>query len=62
MLSFAGSLKVFVALEACDRRAGPNTLQGLVGECLKEQVRDGALFVFGNKRRTMIKMSYHLTV
>lgn len=56
MLSFAGSLKVFVALDACDMRAGPNTLQGLVGERLQEQVRDGALFVFGNKRRTMIKI------
>ena len=46
MLSFTGSLRVFVALEACDMRAGFNTLQGLVAEKLQEDVRSGALFVF----------------
>ena len=58
MLSFTGSLKVFVALEPCDMRAGANTLQSLVGERLKEDARSGALFVFTNKRRTLLKVLY----
>ena len=58
MLSFAGSLRVFVALEACDMRAGFNTLQGLVSEKLKEDVRSGALFVFSNRRHNRLKILY----
>jgi transposase len=58
MLSFAGSLKVFVALEAVDLRAGANTLHALVAERLKEEARSGALFVFTNKRRRLLKVLY----
>jgi transposase len=58
VLSFSGSLKVLVALEPCDMRAGFNTLQGLVAEKLKEEVRGGALFVFTNRRRTRLKVLY----
>ena len=58
MLSFPGSLKVFLALEPCDMRAGPNTLAALVSERLKEQARSGALFVFTNRRRRLLKMLY----
>ena len=36
MLSFSGSLKVFVALEACDMRKGFNGLYGLVTQRLGE--------------------------
>ena len=57
MLSFAGSLKVFIALEAVDLRAGVNTLHALVAERLKEDTRSGALFVF-TKRRRLIKVLY----
>lgn len=58
MLSFTGSLKVFIALEPVDMRAGINTLQALVSERLKGEVRGGALFVFTNKRRRLIKILY----
>ena len=58
MLSFAGSLRIYVALEACDMRAGFNTLQGLVSEKLKEDVRSGALFVFSNRRHNRLKILY----
>lgn len=58
MLSFAGSLKVFVALDLIDMRAGMNTLQALVAERLREDVRRGALFVFTNKSRRLIKVLY----
>jgi transposase len=56
MLSFSGSLKVFVALEACDLRKSFNGLHTLVTERLQEDPRAGALFVFTNRRRTRLKM------
>lgn len=58
MLSFPGSLKVFIALDPCDMRAGINTLHALVADKLKENSRNGSLFVFTNKRRRLIKVLY----
>lgn len=58
MLSFTGSLRIFVALEPCDMRMGYNGLCGLVAGRLQEDIRSGALFVFGNRRRTRIKILY----
>jgi len=58
MLSFAGSLKVFVALEACDMRKGFNGLHALAAERLGEDPRQGAVFVFTNRRRTRLKLLY----
>ena len=52
MLSFSGSLRVFVAVEACDMRKGFEGLSALVGSVLKEEVKSGALFAFSNRRRT----------
>ena len=56
MLSFSGSLKVLVALEACDMRKGFNGLYAAVTERLGEDPRNGALFVFSNRRHTRIKI------
>jgi len=58
MLSFAGSLKVFVALEACDMRKGFNGLHALAAERLGEDPRQGAVFVFSNRRHTRLKILY----
>jgi transposase len=58
MLSFAGSLKVFVALEACDMRKGFNGLHALTTERLGEDPRQGALFLFSNRRHSRIKILY----
>ena len=58
MLSFAGSLRIFIALDSCDMRAGVNTLHALVGDRLKEDSRSGTLFVFTNRRRKLIKVLY----
>ena len=58
MLSFTGSLRVFVAVEPCDMRKGYEGLTAMVGEVLREDVRSGALFVFANRRRTRLKILY----
>jgi transposase len=57
MLSFSGSLKVLVALDPCDMRKGYEGLTALVG-ALSEELRSGTLFVFGNRRRTQLKILY----
>lgn len=58
MLSFTGGLKVLVALEPCDLRKGFGGLETLVQERLGEDLRQGALFVFCNRRHTRLKMLY----
>ncbi len=58
MLSFSGSLKVFVALDPCDMRKGFNGLHAIVTERMNEDPRQGALFVFSNRRRTRLKILY----
>ncbi len=58
MLSFTGSLKVFVALEPCDMRKSFNGLQALVSEKLGGDLKSGALFCFSNRRRTRLKVLY----
>ena len=58
MISFSGSLKVFLSVDAVDMRAGFERLANLVGEVLKEDLRQGALFVFTNRRHTRIKILY----
>ncbi|MGB7837368.1 MAG: IS66 family insertion sequence element accessory protein TnpB [Terrimicrobiaceae bacterium] len=58
MLSFSGSLRVFVAVEACDMRKGFEGLSALVGTVLNEEVKSGALFAFSNRRRTRLKILY----
>lgn len=57
MLSFSGSLKVFVAVQPCDLRKGFNGLHALVTERLGEDPRQGSLFVFSNRRHTRIRSS-----
>lgn len=58
MLSFTGSIKVMVALEACDMRKGFDGLAALVEGRLGEDVRGGAIYVFSNRRRTRLKILY----
>jgi len=58
MLSFTGSLRIFVSLEACDMRKGFEGLAAQVENVLNENLKCGALFVFGNRRRTRLKILY----
>ena len=60
MLTFSGSLKVFVAVEPCDMRRSFNGLHDLVANKLREDPRNGAIFAFTNKRRTLLKILYFL--
>jgi transposase len=58
VLSFPGSLKVYVAVEPCDMRKSFQGLSELTGNALKQDVRSGALFVFGNRPRNRLKILY----
>ncbi len=58
VLTFSGSLKIFVAVEPCDMRKGFNGLHALASERLAEDPRQGALFVFINRRHNRIKILY----
>ena len=58
MLSFTGTVRVFLAVEPCDMRKGFEGLHAMVSERLKEDIRSGALFVFTNKRHTRLKVLY----
>jgi transposase len=56
MLSFTGSLKIYVAVEPCDMRKGFEGLSGLVTTLLHQDLRSGALFVFSNRSRNRLKI------
>ena len=58
MLSFAGSLKIYVAIEPCDMRKSFNGLYALAAEKLKADPKSGAIFVFCNNRRNRLKILY----
>lgn len=58
MLSFTGSLKIYVALEPVDLRKSFNGLEALVCERLGEDLRKGALFVFTNRSHSRLKIIY----
>src|SRR5271154_2152600 len=56
MLSFSGRLKGFVEAEGGGMRQGINGVRALVAERLGEDLKQGALFVFSNRRHTRIKI------
>jgi len=58
MLNFPASVKVFLAVEACDMRKSYNGLQALARERLGVDPCSGALFLFSNKRRNLLKVLY----
>ena len=58
MISFSGSLKVYVALDPIDMRKGFEGLYAAVSEKLQADVKSGAIFAFTNKTRTRLKVLY----
>ena len=58
MLGFPSALKVYLAIEPVDMRKQFNGLWTLAEDQMKEDPRQGALFVFTNKPRDRLKMLY----
>ena len=58
MLGFPSALKVYLAIEPVDMRKQFNGLWTLAEDRMKEDPRQGALFVFTNKPRDRLKMLY----
>jgi transposase len=58
MLSFTGSLKVYLATQAADLRKSFSGLYALTTNVLNEDPRTGSLFVFCNRRRSRVKVLY----
>jgi transposase len=46
MISFSGSLKIFLLVDCCDMRKGFNGPYGLVSSSFGDDPRNGALYVF----------------
>lgn len=58
MLSFPGSLRIFLAVEPVDMRKSFNGLHAVVAGHLKENPLTGGLYVFTNKRRNRLKILF----
>jgi len=58
VIGIPASVKVFLAVEPCDLRKSFNGLYAIAQNHLKEDPREGALFLFTNKRRNRLKILY----
>ena len=58
MLMLPTALKIYLAIEPVDMRKQFNGLWALATERLREDPRQGAAFIFGNKDRDRIKILY----
>lgn len=58
MLTFPSALKIYLAVEPVDMRKSFSGLWSQAEQKLREDPRQGALFVFANKDRDRLKMLY----
>jgi transposase len=58
MLTFPGSLKVFIAMEPVDLRKSFTGLWAVTSNVLKDDPSSGSLYVFTNRRRNRVKILY----
>ncbi len=58
MLMLPTALKIYLAIEPVDMRKQFNGLWALATERLREDPRQGAAFIFGNKDRDRIKILF----
>lgn len=56
MLTLSGSLRVFLAVTPCDMRKSFDGLHAEVVSRLGDDPRGGAVFVFTNRRRNLLKL------
>lgn len=61
MLSLTGSTRIYLYRGPCDMRKSFDALSGLVRSELGADPLSGSLFVFCNRRRTMVKVLYWAT-
>ena len=58
MLTFPGSLKVFLAMDAADLRKSFTGLWAVTVNVLKDDPSTGALYVYTNRRHNRVKILY----
>ena len=58
MLAFPAGVKVYLAVEPVDMRKQFNGLWALAVDKLREDPRQGAVFIFANRPRDRIKLLY----
>jgi len=58
MWSIPSGLKVYLAMGDIDMRKSVNGLSLLVSEVLERDVFSGHMFVFSNRRKTIVKILY----
>lgn len=58
MLTFPSALRIYLSVEPVDMRKQFNGLWSLAQDKLREDPRNGAVFVFINKDRDRVKMLY----
>ena len=58
MLAFPAGFRIYLAIEPVDMSKQFNGLWAMAVERLKEDPRQGAIFVFGNKDRDRVKLLY----
>ncbi len=58
MLTLAGAARIWLYRGATDMRRSFDGLAGMVRTYIEEDLFSGALFVFVNRRRTMVKILY----
>ena len=58
MFSMTSAVRIYVYREPVDMRKSFDGLAGLASYAMNAEVFDGGLYVFSNRRRTMVKMLY----
>jgi transposase len=58
MISLPSAVRAFLCTRAVDMRQSFDGLSGLVEECFRQDLLDGYLFLFVNRRRDRIKVLY----
>ena len=58
MISLPSAVRAFLCTRSVDMRKSFDGLSGLVEECFRQDLLDGHLFLFVNRRRDRIKVLY----